>query len=355
MKKSAIPFKKLLLVGRHLVFWVVAYFFYAYFLGYGSTNTAYVNMFTAFLMPVTILISYLFSLYLIPKYLLKKKYGHFVLYSVYTFILSVYGIIVSILYGLLYTEQLKLETTSPLTKTLPFIVLGVFFVVLIFVTLHLTMVNYKSIVANENLSNKILNAQLQLKEQELKLLKMQIHPHFLFNALNTIYGLALKRSENTPDIILKLSNLLDYILYQVNKPKVRLIDEVTHIREYMELEKIRFQDTLEVVFEADHIAEDVEIAPMILIPFVENAFKHGQRNQGPLKIFIHITFTQGNLTFTIKNTIGPMVSEQHTKGIGLLNIQKRLSILYKDHYTLHMDSSSEWYTVHLTINQLKTS
>lgn len=354
MKKSTIPFKKLLLISRHLIFWALAYFFYAYFLGYGSTNTAYVNMFTAFLMPITILISYIFSLYLIPKYLLAKKYGLFVLYSMYTFILSVYGIIISILYGLLYTEQLKLETASPLTKTLPFIVLGVFFVVLIFVSLHLTMVNYKSIMANENLSNKILNAQLQLKEQELKLLKMQIHPHFLFNALNTIYGLALKQSEMTPDIILKLSNLLDYILYQVNKPKVRLLDEVTHIREYMELEKIRFQDSLEVVFEADQIVEDVEIAPMILIPFVENAFKHGQSNQGMLKIFIKIIFTEGTLNFTIKNTIGPKRPQERIEGIGLLNIQKRLSILYKDNYTLQMANTKAWYTVNLIIDQLQS-
>lgn len=305
-------------------------------------------------MPVTILISYFFIYYLIPEYLKAKKYGLFILYSSYTFILSVFAIIISILYGLLYTEELKPENTSPLTKTLPFIILGVFFVVLIMITLHLTLLNYKSIVNNENLSNKILNAQLQLKEQELKLLKMQIHPHFLFNALNTIYGLALKSSENTPEIILKLSNLLDYILYQVNKPKVRLIDEVTHIREYMELEKIRFRDTLEVVFKADQIVEDVEIAPMILIPFVENAFKHGQSNQGIFKIFINITFIEGTLNFGIKNTVDPKIPEQHTEGIGLINIQKRLSILYKDNYTLHMDRTLEWYTVNLTINQLQT-
>ena len=90
---------------------------------------------------------------------------------------------------------------------------------------------------------------------DLKLLKMQIHPHFLFNSLNTIYGFALRKAEETPELILKLSNLLDYILYQVNKPKVSLKEEVLHIEEYIELEKIRFQERMEVVFETSEIDE----------------------------------------------------------------------------------------------------
>ena len=130
---------------------------------------------------------------LIPNYLLKKKYGLFILYTIYTCILSVFAIVLSVLYGLVYTENLKANDTSPLTKTLPFIVLGVFFVVLIVVSISLIIHSYKSIVTNENLKNKVLQTQLQLKEQELKFLKMQIHPHFLFNSLNTIYGYALKK------------------------------------------------------------------------------------------------------------------------------------------------------------------
>ncbi len=101
----------------------------------------------------------------------------------------------------------------------------------------------------------MLTAQLQFKEQELHYLKKQIHPHFLFNTLNTIYGLALKQSSHTPEIILRLSNLLDYILYQVDKPRVTLKEEVMHIREYIELERIRFQDTLEIEFSSSDIDE----------------------------------------------------------------------------------------------------
>ena len=130
----------------------------------------------------------------------------------------------------------------------------------------------------------MLSTQLQFKDQELSYLKKQIHPHFLFNTLNTIYGLALKQSSHTPEVILKLSNLLDYILYQVDRPRVSLKKEIEHIEEYIELEKIRFQDSLQVEWSTDPVDELIEVAPMLLIPLVENAFKHGDLIDGYLKI-----------------------------------------------------------------------
>ncbi len=335
----------------HSIFWIVIYYFYAYFLGYGSSNIKYVNLFSGFLMPVTMLISYFLIYYLIPNYLLTKRYKYFILYSVYTFIISVYVIILSILYGLIYSEGYKEVNTAPLTKTLPFIVLGVYFVVLIVVSFSLIMHNYNSIVKNESLNSKILNAQLQIKEQELKFLKMQIHPHFLFNSLNTIYGLALKRSKDTPDIILKLSNLLDYILYQVNKPKVSLKEEVLHIKEYIELEKIRFQDSLKVSFHSD-ILEEIEIAPMLLIPFVENAFKHGSLIDGFLTVAVEIYLNENRLEFSIKNTILESDENKKVVGIGLKNIQKRLNLLYKNRHHLKIENQENWFIVNLVINNL---
>ena len=104
---------------------------------------------------------------------------------------------------------------------------------------------------------------------------MQIHPHFLFNSLNTIYGFALKKSDDAPEMILKLSNLLDYILYQIEKPQVLLTDEINHLMDYVSLEKMRFHDTLDVTFNIENINESTKIAPMLLLPFIENSFKHG--------------------------------------------------------------------------------
>jgi hypothetical protein len=343
--------KYLLSVVGHILFWVVIYYFYAYFLGYGSSNTRYVNLFSGFLMPVTISISYFLIYYLIPKYLLSKKYKLFILYCIYTFIISIYIIILSILYGLIYSEGYKEVDTTPLTKTLPFIVLGVYFVVLIVVSLSLIMHNYHSIVNNENLKNKILQTQLQIKDQELRFLKMQIHPHFLFNTLNTIYGYALKKKDEAPEMILKLSNLLDYILYQIEKPQVLLKDEINHLLDYISLEKMRFHDTLKVESTIEIANETAQIAPMLLIPFVENAFKHGNILNGFLNVTIYVKVENDVLVFRIKNSA--IKESKIKKGIGLENIVKRLDLLYSKSYTLNTSYSENYFLVELTIRNLK--
>lgn len=337
----------------HSFFWIVVYSFYAYFLGYGSSNVDYVNTFSSFLMPVTILISYFFVYFLIPRYLLTKKYQLFILYSVYTFIISGYLIILTIMYGLIYSEGLKEGDIAPLTKTLPFIILGVFFVVTLAIALSLIRYSYLTIIKNENLRSKILNTQLQLKEQELKFLKMQIHPHFLFNSLNTIYGFALKKSDEAPEMILKLSNLLDYILYQIEKPQVLLKDEINHLIDYVELEKMRFHDTLEVVVETNNYNQHVQIAPMLLIPFVENSFKHGSIIEGKLTVNIQIKTVDGTLLFDIWNS--STIEEEAVKGIGLGNIEKRLNMLYPKTHKLETSQLNNRFAVQLEIHHLNTS
>lgn len=213
--------------------------------------------------------------------------------------------------------------------------------------------NFKTLSHNKELENKILATQLQLKEQELHYLKMQIHPHFLFNTLNTIYGFALRQSMQTPEIILKLSNLLDYILYQVDKPKVSLKEEVLHIKEYIELERIRFQDTLKVNFKSTEVNENIKIPPMLLMPFVENAFKHGSLEEGFLRIDITISASENKLQFTIKNsTFEEDEEEERKSGIGLENIHKRLDLYYKNNYDLNINRNEKWFNVYLSINNL---
>ncbi len=331
----------------HVAFWVAVYFFYAYFLGYGSTNTKYINLFSAFLMPITMTISYFFIYRLIPNYLLKKKYGLFALYTIYTIIISIFLIVLSILYGLVYSENLKADNTSPLTKTVPFMVLGVFFVVLIVISISLIVQSYKSAVTNENLKNKILQTQLQLKEQELKFLKMQIHPHFLFNSLNTIYGYALKKGDEAPEMILKLSNLLDYILYQIEKPQVLLKDELNHLHDYVALERMRFHDTLDVHIENKVSNEAIRIAPMLLIPFVENSFKHGTIVDGKLGVAIEIKFEGDTLYFKISNS--SINNDEKEGGIGLENIKKRLKMLYPDAHSIEIVQEEKEFSVVLKI------
>jgi LytS/YehU family sensor histidine kinase len=240
----------------------------------------------------------------------------------------------------------------PMSKNFIFVLILVFIVVGIVSFISLLNQNFKTLSRNKELQNKILETQLQLKEQELHFLKMQIHPHFLFNTLNTIYGFALKQSKHTPEIILMLSNLLDYILYQVNKPRVSLKEEVLHIKEYFELERIRFQDTLKVSFAADEINEEIQIAPMLLIPFVENAFKHGNIIEGYLRVEIRTKIINNGLEFTVRNSVVDGEQNNEKGGIGLANIKKRLDLNYQNNYKLTIDLEDNWYIVNLSIYNL---
>tara|TARA_R110001583_G_scaffold123127_3_gene274515 strand:+ start:5778 stop:6848 length:1071 start_codon:yes stop_codon:yes gene_type:complete len=340
----------------HFLFWIGVWFFFIYFFSYNSTNSEYVTWFSSLLLPVTMVTTYFVVYYLIPKYLLLKKYVLFVLYGMYTLIFSTYLIVITMVGCFFFLSNLNVTNMPPMSRNYIFILILVYLIVGFVSFLSLLNNNFKTISKNKELQNKILETQLQIKNQELQYLKKQIHPHFLFNTLNTIYGFALKQSKDTPEIILKLSNLLDYILYQVNKPKVSLKEEVLHIKEYIELEKIRFQDTLKVNFRAENISEETQIAPMLLIPFVENAFKHGSLIDGYLTIEIDVELIKNQLEFSIKNTVVSSEIDKNENGIGLENIQKRLNLLYKDNYLLNLEINGNWFVVDLkivNINNLK--
>lgn len=333
----------------HFLFWIAVWFFYIYFFSYNSTNTNYVTWFSTFLIPVTMITTYFAVYFLIPKYLLPKKYMLFALYSIYTLILSTWLILMTIFASLLFLSNLDIEQMPPMSRNYVFVLILVYLVVLLVSFVNLLNHNFQTESKNKELQNKILETQLQIKDQELQYLKKQIHPHFLFNTLNTIYGFALKKSADTPDIILKLSNLLDYILYQVNKPSVSLHEEIMHLKEYISLERIRFQDTLKVSFDARDSYENKLIPPMLLIPFVENSFKHGNLIDGFLQVHIKIGLQGNDLFFEIKNTVKQDDQSNKTSGIGLENIQKRLDLIYPDHYKLDVDIKDNWYTVKLHI------
>ncbi len=235
-----------------------------------------------------------------------------------------------------------------------FVLILVYLIVLLVSFVNLLSHNFKTESKNKELQNKILETQLQIKDQELQYLKKQIHPHFLFNTLNTIYGFALKQSKNTPDIILKLSNLLDYILYQVNKPTVSLNEEIMHLQEYIALERIRFQDTLKIEFSSETSYEEKLIPPMLLIPFVENAFKHGNLIDGFLQVYINIEIEDNSLRFLIKNTVKHDIDDKSKSGIGLENIKKRLDLIYPDNYNLDINLIEGWYIVKLHIENINS-
>jgi len=336
----------------HFTFWVGVWFFFVYFFSYNSKDDGYVTWFASFLLPVTIITSYYVVYQLIPRYLLTRKYLKFALYSFYTIVYSTCFIVLTIFGSFIFLSKLDVADMPPMSRNYIFVLILVYLVAGLMGFVSILNHNFKTISKNKELQNKILETQLQLKDQELSYLKKQIHPHFLFNTLNTIYGFALKQSKYTPEIILKLSNLLDYILYQVNKPKVSLKEEVLHIKEYIELEKIRFKDTLRVSFSSNEIGEEMQVAPMLLIPFVENTFKHGNLVDGFLSIEIKVLVESNKLSFSIRNTVQNQSDKNSKGGIGLENIKKRLDLQYSDNYLLENAIIDNWYIVDLTIFDL---
>lgn len=333
----------------HFIFWIGVWFFYIYFFSYNSKDTTYITWFSSLLLPITIITTYFTIYVLIPKYLLTKKYLKLSLYSFYTLVFSTYFILLAIYGSFIFISQLEISKIPPMGRNFVFILILVYLIVGVTSFIAILKHNFEVQSKFKTLENKILETNLQLKEQELSYLKKQIHPHFLFNTLNTIYGFALKKSEHTPDIILKLSNLLDYILYQVQKPNVTIQEEILHIKEYISLEKIRFQDRLKVHFIDDIQNNNYPIPPMLFMPFIENAFKHGNIIDQYLSIIITIKLDDKKLLFKCKNSaLSP--SSKKESGIGLSNIKKRLQLLYPNTHQLKIATSDTFFEVELELN-----
>ncbi|TXG39326.1 sensor histidine kinase [Seonamhaeicola maritimus] len=348
--KAIFILKKLGQLILHILFWGGVLLFYTYFFGFDNDNFNYVLSFSLFLMPITIATTYVFIYKIIPKYLITKQYIRFGFYTFCSITISAYLIVVSVFYGLIYLSNFDYSDMAPISRSLLFVATAVYLVVIIASGYKLLKLNLKHTQETSKLENKILEAQLKLKEQELNYLKMQIHPHFLFNTLNTMYGFALKKANETPEMILKLSNLLDYLLYKIDKPFVLLTEDINHIKDYVELEKMRFNKTLNIDFTTRNISEDVKIAPMLLLPFIENSFKHGTLKNGMLKIVSTITCEENKIHFDIENT--STQEEELKNGIGLTNIKKRLDLLYKDNYSLKIDNKNGIFKVNLTLNTI---
>jgi len=348
MRKTQFFLKKLGHSALHLLFWCGVLFFYSYLFAIGNSNFNDVLSFSLFLMPITIATTYVSIYKLIPEYFITKQYFRFILYSLYTLIISSYLVIVSIFFSLIYLSGFEYSEMNPATKNILLVLSGVYLVVFIVSAYKLLKLNLKQSKRTSELETKILEAQLKLKEQELNYLKMQIHPHFLFNTLNTMYGFALKKADDTPEMILKLSNLLDYLLYQVDKPLVPLMDEINHIKDYISLEQMRFNDTLDVNFRDEHCSQHIEIAPMLFLPFVENSFKHGTIVDGKLAIDMSFKCENNSIYFSIKNSHSKSAST--TSGIGLENIKKRLELLYSNKYDLNIIENDTFFEVQLKLS-----
>lgn len=196
-----------------------------------------------------------------------------------------------------------------------------------------------------------LEAESRRLEAELNLLKSQINPHFLLNSLNNLYALALTDSEKTPAALLKLSEMVAYILYECDKPQIALDRDLHFIRNYVALQKMRLPPNVVLHFRAPEHPPALDIEPMILITFIENAFKHGLTTKQPCEIFIDIDVDGAKLILKVKNDVFPqkMAPSGHNSGIGLANTRQRLEYSYPQKHRLHIEKSDTRHRVELTI------
>ncbi|RMG29325.1 MAG: sensor histidine kinase [Bacteroidetes bacterium] len=191
-------------------------------------------------------------------------------------------------------------------------------------------------------------------EAELKFLKAQIHPHFLFNTLNNLYALTLKKSDHAPEVVLKLSGLVNYMLYYTRAEQVPLSKEIESIHNYIALEKIRYGTGLDISFDIAGAVAGAHIAPMLLLPFVENSFKHGVSDEIQDKwITLNLRVEGQKLRFQIENSKSPRLhtpaEKDYTGGIGLKNVRRRLELLYPKRHELRIIEEEHSYLVILNL------
>ncbi|UOE48650.1 sensor histidine kinase [Mucilaginibacter sp. SMC90] len=291
---------------------------------------------------INISLFYLNYLLYIPQFLNKKKYAIYFIIIILTII--AYGIIkyaVGLLFEDIVLRGMKKEVISFTTYFF-----RTFFMSLIFVFLSTVFKFSVDWFLNERIQRDLENQRLIA---ELAFLKSQINPHFLFNSLNSIYSLAYQRSETTPEAILKLSEIMRYMLYECNDNKVDLDKELQYLQNYIDLQKIRFGSKAFIDFKVDGNITDQKIEPLLLIAFIENAFKHGVANDinSPIKLLINVA--GGKLHFYIQN-------KKHNNnrdavgGIGLINVQRRLDLLYPNRYSLKIRDEEYTYTCELSID-----
>lgn len=196
----------------------------------------------------------------------------------------------------------------------------------------------------------VQNLKAEQSKTELSLLRTQINPHFFFNTLNNLYALTIKNSKEAPEVILKLSDMMRYTIYEGEKETVKLIDEIEYLNNYIELHKIRYKKTVDISFKHD-IDTSLSIAPLLYIILLENAFKHGIETLTE-NAFIHINLYEDDdfIHFTIENNFDPKeISED--KGIGLTNLKRRLSLIYPKKHKLIVDKTINTYKATLKISK----
>lgn len=290
---------------------------------------------------VNIGLFYLNFLYFIPKFLDKKQYKYYTIAligSIIVFALGKYG-----LTGLFKSYIVSHSGEKQASFGAYFI--GSALTSIFFLFLSTALKFSVDWFLNERVQRDLENQRLSA---ELAFLKSQINPHFLFNSLNSIYSLAYQKSDTTPEAILKLSEIMRYMLYESNDNKVDLAKELQYLQNYIDLQKIRFGNKAFVDFKINGEVGNQKIVPLLLIAFIENAFKHGVANDPSMPIRLLINLDGTHLHFYMENKKHTL-NRDTEGGIGLNNVKRRLDLLYSGKYSLTIQDEPDTYTCELSL------
>lgn len=339
-----------LTLRHHVIFWLI--YFSLNFLRWGSYFDDYwYSLITNFIgFPIHITLCYLNIYVLMPKLLFKRKFLSFILSiltAVYLMVVLKFYLTYYLVSNDVWPEGPEIINAITLNYTVNMMI-GEIYVIAFVTAIKITMDWIKE-------HRRLMDLEKVQLETELQFLRTQISPHFFFNTLNNIYSLTIEKSNKTPKIILKLSELMRYLLYDTKVKRQSLEKEIICIQNYLDLEKIRHKENLEINMEISGEIRDKNIAPILLLSFIENSFKHGVRkNIGKIRIDINFKIEKNFLYFSISNPI-PTITNFDQKfdpkgGIGLKNVKKRLSLGYKpDEYELKINAGEKFFKVDLKI------
>lgn len=295
-----------------------------------------------------LIISYTVVYYLVPKFFEKKKYF---LFAINLLLLFIAVFIMSIINNILNKPWTQTILASSFTKQLTSVyfkgaIIRLFGNPPLICALLLSLKRIKDWYLKQNENRLLLRENINA---ELQLLKAQIHPHFLFNTLNNIYFFILSEPVKAEDLVTKLENLLYYMINECNVPAVPLDKEINMINDYFELEKVRYNDLdIELVLTGDYTNK--MIAPLLMIPFIENSFKHGTSKmlRDPwIKLFIQADEEMLHFTLANNKPAGTIIDKKH--GIGLSNVKKRLAILHPEKHYLTIEPTENTFTINMQI------
>jgi sensor histidine kinase YesM len=343
--------------GNHIIFWL-SYVFFKTYLNVSAGSSAllpesspdaarYALLFGAQLTFLIVKVPLVYSCFYATDRYLEHRWNRWMLIGLLVLLLSVSAVAMAILNHFFVLPVLfsyhKASGEFIEMDSLIYHFFTLVFVVGVASSLRLLKKQYQSSLRESELKR-------EKTETELKYLKNQINPHFLFNTLNNIYSLARKQSDQTADAVMKLSKLMRFMLYESNSPRIRLIEELKLIEDYIELEKLRYADRLTVEFKTQLDKPDQPIAPLLLIHFVENAFKHGAgESRFESLIVIDVKLEKGLLTVKIINTKENVLESGNQKPIGLENVKRQLQLLYPRH-KLSLVNDKTHFSVQLSIH-----